>query len=260
MMLSVNPTWQYQFGGDRLWVRPRGDGATVAAVRPADPSQTDWVETFEAFDGSGSVGVTEIVGTPALHPGDTLMELRDLFDVVEPAAYARAQRAFQLLHWRRTHRFCGACGMQLVRKTTGECAMCCPACRLDWFPRLNPVVITRITRGDRILLARRARGVLPFYSVIAGFVEAGETLEHAVAREIREEVGLEVRDIRYFGSQPWPFPNNLMIGFTAEHASGEIRVDVEEIGAAAWFTRDDLPPIPRPISISRWLIDDYLRA
>jgi NAD+ diphosphatase len=217
------------------------------------------VETFDAVDGRGRVGVSELTSEPVLGPGEALLGLRELHDAVDPAEYACAQRAFQLLHWRRTHRFCGACGGPLVRKT-GECAMTCPACRRDWFPRLNPVVITRITRGDRILLARKTNGTLPFYSVIAGFVEAGETLEAAVAREIREEVGLTVRNIRYFASQPWPFPNNLMIGFTAENDAGEIHVDGEEIGEAAWFTRDALPPIPRPFSISRWLIDDFLRA
>ena len=136
--------------------------------------------------------------------------------------------------------------------------MACATCHDVFFPRTNPVVITRVTRGREILLARRAHGVTAFYSVIAGFVEAAETLEHAVAREIAEEVGLRVRNIHYFGSQPWPYPNNLMCAFTAEYDSGEICVDGHEIGTADWFTPENLPPIPSPVSISRWLIDAWL--
>ena len=245
----------YAFLGDQLRMPPdpRAPEAFAACAGDAPP-----LETFTSFVDGARVGVVELAG-PSPAPGDlSLMGLRDCFDCVTPQRYADLQRAFQLLHWRRTHRFCGACGRPLTRKPA-ETAMTCAACGLDGFPRVNPVVITRVTRGGRILLARRARGVLPFFSVIAGFVEAGETLEHAVAREIREEVGLEVANIRYFASQPWPFPNNLMIGFTAEYASGEIRVDGEEIGEAGWFDRGRLPPIPHPISISRWLIDDFLR-
>ena len=190
--------------------------------------------------------------------GVDVIPLRALFDLVSSADYALASRAFELLHWRRTHRFCGRCGQALTRHAT-ERAMVCAACHNDpVYPRTNPVVITRVTRGHEILLARRAQGVTAFYSVIAGFVEAAETLEHAVAREIAEEVGLRVRNLRYFGSQPWPYPNNLMIAFTAEYDSGEICVDGKEIGTAGWFTPENLPPIPSPISISRRLIDAWL--
>ena len=246
----------YSFHETRLWVCSRSDGA----LQPAVCDACRIVESFASCDGRQRVGAAELpLLPPPLPAGESLLSLRDLYDRVSPTEFADAQRAFQLLYWRRTHRFCGACGGALARKSP-ECAMTCPTCGLDFFPRLNPVVIVRITRGDRILLARRARGTLPFYSVIAGFVEAGETLEQAVAREIQEEVGLTVNNIRYFASQPWPFPNNLMIGFTAEYAGGEIHVDGEEIGEADWFSRDALPPIPSRISISRWMIDDFLAA
>ena len=246
----------YAFLGDKLRMPPdpRAPGAFACCDGGAQP-----IETFASFVDGAHVGVFDLAGAAPVPGGLPLMGLRDCFDCVTPQRYADIQRAFQLMHWRRTHRFCGACGRPLERKPI-ECAMTCTVCRLDVFPRVNPVVITRITRGDRILLARRARGVLRFFSVIAGFVEAGETLEQAVSREIREEVGIEVAGMRYFASQPWPFPNNLMIGFTAEHASGDIRVDGEEIGEAGWFDRGGLPPIPHPISISRWMIDDYLRS
>lgn len=245
----------FVFSGPDLWVRLAGDGA---ATPVAAPPGADWPEEcFVTPSGERGRALDAPEGPPAGH-GLAGVGLRDLFDRVAPATYAAAQQAFQLLHWRRTHRYCGACGATLRRKTNGECAMHCGDCRMDFFPRLNPVVITRVTRGDEILLARRQTMPGSFFSVIAGFVEAGETLEQTVAREIREEVGIEVRDIRYFASQPWPFPNNLMIAFTAAHAGGEVRPDGEEIGEAAWFRRAGLPPIPHPISISRRLIDDFV--
>jgi len=138
--------------------------------------------------------------------------------------------------------------------------MICPACSHIVYPRINPVVITLISRDDRILLAHKAGGVLPFWSLVAGFVEAHETLEQAVAREIAEEVGLRVTNIRYASSQPWPFPNNLMFGFTAEYESGEITPDGVEIAEAGWFGRDDLPPIPSRVSIARRMIDAFFAS
>jgi NAD+ diphosphatase len=119
------------------------------------------------------------------------------------------------------------------------------------------VVITLVSRGDRILLAHKAGDAIPFWSIIAGFVEANESLEAAVAREISEEVGIRVRNIRYARSQPWPFPNNLMMGFTAEYAEGDLVPDGAEIAEAGWFTRDNLPPIPSRVSIARRLIDAF---
>ena len=119
-------------------------------------------------------------------------------------------------------------------------------------------MITLISDGDRMLLARSPHFAPGVYSTIAGFVEPGESLEETVVREIREEVGVEVRNVRYFGSQPWPFPNSLMIGFTAEYVSGEIRFDGVEIEDARWFTAEDLPRLPAPLSIARRLIDDFL--
>jgi NAD+ diphosphatase len=137
----------------------------------------------------------------------------------------------------------------------GERARTCPACGLAAYPRLSPAVITVVERGPEILLAQGINFPEPFYSTLAGFVEPGESLEEAVEREIREEVGIEVRDVTYFGSQPWPFPNSLMIGFTATYGRGEIEIDPTELVDAAWFRKDALPHIPPPLSISRRLID-----
>ena len=137
--------------------------------------------------------------------------------------------------------------------------MRCPVDGNTAYPRLSPAVIVLIERDDgRALLGRSGRWDTPMYSTLAGFVEPGESLEETVHREIREEVGVEVTDIRYFSSQPWPFPNSLMLGFTAQWASGEIKVDGVEIADAQWFTHDELPMIPPKLSIARRLIDDWV--
>ena len=172
-----------------------------------------------------------------------------------------AGRAVQLVEWARTHRFCGRCGEPTVAQEH-ERAMRCPSCGLLAFPRLAPAMITLVTRGEgadeEALLARGVQFRAPMYSCLAGFVEPGESLEQAVVREVREEVGVEVGDVRYWGSQPWPFPHSLMIGFTARWTAGEIEIDPSEILDAQWYRRDALPPIPPGISIARKLIDAWL--
>lgn len=186
----------------------------------------------------------------------------DLFRLratVDEVTWAVAGRAVQLVEWARTHRFCGRCGTPTEAQAK-ERARRCPACGLLAFPRLAPAVIALVERDDgRALLARNARFPMPMWSCLAGFVEPGETLEAAVRREIKEEAGIDVGDVEYWGNQPWPFPHSLMIGFRARYAGGEIECDGEEIAEAAWFAPDDLPPIPPDLSIARWLIDDWLQ-
>ncbi len=177
---------------------------------------------------------------------------------LDTGTWALAGRAVQIVEWHRTHQFCGRCG-ERTELAQGERARKCPSCGLLNFPRLAPAIITLIERGEEALLARGRNFGNPMYSTLAGFVEPGESIEEAVHREVREEVGVEVTNLRYFGSQPWPFPHSLMIGFHADWAAGEIAIDGNEIADAKWFHADDLPNIPGRISISRWLIDDWLR-
>ena len=188
-------------------------------------------------------------------------DLRGLAGPVRTPARRRfsiAGRAVQILLWDQTHRFCGRCGQPTVN-APAERAKLCPQCGLLSFPRLSPAVIMLIQRGDEFLLARNKTFAGGFFSVLAGFVEPGESLEETVAREVKEEVGLDVVDIRYFGSQPWPFPHSLMIGFTATYASGEIRLQEDEIAEAAWYSRrGELPHLPGKLSIARRLIDWFL--
>jgi NAD+ diphosphatase len=189
--------------------------------------------------------------------GMAFRSLRELYGRIDDELWTLAGRAAQLVEWDRTHIHCGRCGTP-TEHAPGERARRCPVCGLSAFPRLSPAVIMRVTRGDEILLARARRFPGGMYSVLAGFVEPGETLEQCVAREVAEEVGIEVTDIAYFASQPWPFPHSLMIGFTATWVSGDLRLEEAEIADAQWFTRDNLPELPGRLSIARRLIDDWL--
>ncbi len=180
--------------------------------------------------------------------------LRSLFLRIPDPLLALAGRAFQIVEWDRTHRFCGRCGTP-TRTKADERAKECPKCGYVAYPRVSPAMMALVTRGREILLARSHRFVNGVYSALAGFVEPGETIEDCVRREVREEVGLEIDDITYFASQSWAFPHSLMIAYTAEYAGGDIRLEDDEIADAQWFTLDALPPLPPNVSISRRLID-----
>ncbi len=193
------------------------------------------------------------VGTPA-PKGFRFEGLRSLFDGISYAFFAVAARALEVVEWDLFHRFCGRCGTATILRA-GERARECPACGSLSYPRISPAVIVAVVRDRRILLARAARFPPALRSVLAGYVEPGETLEECVHREVREETGIEVDNLRYFASQPWPFPHSLMVAFTAEHAGGEISVDGVEIKDADWYRADALPRIPGPMTVARRLID-----
>jgi NAD+ diphosphatase len=224
------------------------DGAPCWAVGIAE-RDGDGADAAVAGDGPEGHGADGGLWVPLMALGATL----------SPAEWTAAGRAVQLVEWARTSRYCGRCGTP-TEMAPGERAVRCPNCGLLAYPRLAPAVIVLIRRGDEVLLARNGRFGRRMFSTVAGFVEPGETLEDAVRREVLEEVGVELGDVRYVGSQPWPFPHSLMLGFDADWASGDIRVDGEEIVEAAWFGRDSLPPIPPPLSIARRLIDRWYDA
>ncbi len=190
--------------------------------------------------------------------GFELLPLRSLFDRLPDEFVAIAGRALQVLHFERTHRYCGACATPTETSDEGR-ARRCPACAESYYPRLAPAMMVLLTRegpsGRELLLATGARGRAPFYSALAGFVEPSESLEDCVRREVDEEVGLRVRNLRYFGSGCWPFPHSLMVAFLAEYAGGEIRCQQGEILDARWFPIDALPALPHRLSIARRLID-----
>ncbi len=254
------PARWFAFRGTDLLVSASGDAVSV----PLAPG----LETVGlAAASSHYLGLAD--GTPcraaqlptgtAAPAGWSFEGIRSLFGRLSDSFFSVAARALEVLEWDRSHRYCGACGTATVLKP-GERARECPSCRSLSYPRISPAVIVAVSRGDRLLLARARRFPPGFYSVLAGYVEPGETLEECVHREIREEAGIEVTNLRYFGSQPWPFPHSLMVAFTAEHAAGEIRVDPTELVDASWYPLDALPHIPDPITIARRLIDGWIAS
>jgi NAD+ diphosphatase len=206
--------------------------------------QTCWISTASVHDLSGT--------------GLALRKLRSLFGVMDEGLLSVAGRAFQISNWARTHQFCGACGTPTVH-LGGERCVKCPACGFMAYPRISPAMMVLIKHGNSILLARHKASPAPFFTALAGFVEAGESVEEAIHREVFEEVGLKVRDLAYFASQPWPFPHSLMIAYTAEFESGDIKIDEAEIAEARWFGPGDvLPKIPFGVSIASDLIRAHL--
>lgn len=179
--------------------------------------------------------------------------LRELFAQLPAEEVMRISRAKALLEWRLNTRFCSRCGTPLIDDEK-LMARDCPNCHMQIFPRIDPCIILRIEKDGKILLARHVQRNQNIYACIAGFVEAGETLEQAVIREIKEETGLTVKNIKYFGSQSWPFPSQLMMGFTAEYESGEIKLQAEELSDAQWFDPANCPASPQPGSIAYRLI------
>ncbi len=216
-------------------------------------SRIHYLGTFDGYP-CYSAEVDEHAANPE---GVVFQELRPLLGLMGEEIFSIAARAFQILHWDRTHQFCGRCGSHTELKEE-ERARVCARCGLVAYPAMSPAVIVAVIKGSEILLARSHRFHGGFYSVLAGFVECGETLEQCVRREVREEVGIDVGNIRYFASQPWPFPNTLMAAFTADYAGGLLAADNVEIADARWFTAGNLPATPLKGSIARRLIDCFV--
>ena len=201
----------------------------------------------------------ELESEDAVPSGHYLADLRRMLGELDDGLFAMAGRASQLITWYGNHRYCSRCGTAAAAAARDR-AMICPACGYAQYPRITPCVIALVTAGDHALLARSARARVPMFSCLAGFMEPGESAEQAVVREVREETAVQVRNLRYHGSQPWPFPHALMLGFFAEHAGGEICVDRDEILEADWWHYRELPLIPPGGSIARELIDSWVGA
>lgn len=213
---------------------------------------------FAMSPAGASVG-TDIVDERSLRAAGLFSEsLRVLYPRLSREITFLAGRAYHILRWDMHSRYCGTCSTEMSH-TKRERGKVCPNCGNKNYPRVVPAVITAITKGDKILLARNARRGLPHYSLIAGFVEPGETLEECVHRETMEEVGLRIKNLRYFASQPWPFPDALMVGFFAEYAGGKITPEPEEIADAAWYAPNELPTLPGPLSLARRMIDYHVK-
>jgi NAD+ diphosphatase len=231
---------------------PRGDEDALFGLRPSGPPLF-----LGTLRGLPCVAFDLDEATP-LPDGLRAMGLRALFTELDAEIYAVAGYAFQIVYWQRACAFCAFCGGR-GEPVAGEWSKRCEACGHIAYPRVSPCVIVLVHDGDRVLLTHKP-GWGPVYSVIAGFVEPGESLEECLEREVLEEVGAEVDEIRYFGSQPWPFPHQLMVGFFARYRGGELRLDTTELDAAAWFDVNNLPTLPGNLSIARQLLDTWIAS
>lgn len=250
--------WWWVFRESTLLVQETETGATLPHIADitdlgVTPLRTQYLGTL----GGDHCFAAEVDHDTEPPEGMRFEGLRALYGRLPDDLFYLAGRAVQIIAWDRTHQFCGQCGTRTVYHHVDR-ATECPHCGLVNYPRIAPAVIVAVERGDELLMARNPNFPAAFFSVLAGFVEAGESLEETVRREIREEVSIEVAEIRYFGSQSWPFPNSLMIGFTATYASGEIRIDPREVAEASWFRYDALPRVPPRLSIARRLIDAFV--
>lgn len=247
-------TLAFAFSGTKLVARGDAGAATIATLADLDAAGLAGERHFLG-DLAGVPCVAVALGDEiSAPPGFIAAGLRTYFTRLPDALLALAARAFQVADFDRSHRYCGRCATP-TRSRPDERARECPSCGLVAYPRVSPAMMTLVTRGREVLLARSERFAPGMYSALAGFVEPGETIEDCIRREVREEVGMEVRDPAYFASQSWAFPHSLMIAYTAEYAGGEIRLEDPEITDARWFALDALPTLPSPVSIARRLID-----
>ena len=243
----------YLFYRNQLLLQERPEGLAIpAGAEP--PVAVDRTFTVD-YQGAGTSQAAHLAA-PVELSGYRMMGLRASWDLLPQAAYDEAGKAFQLLYWDTHSRYCPVCGTP-TEQTTPICKRC-PRCGHELYPPIAPAIIVLIRKGEEILLvhARNFRG--NFHGLVAGFIEVGETLEECVRREVREETGLEIKELRYFASQPWPYPSGLMIGFTATYAGGSLKLQAEELSTGAFFSKDNLPEIPRKLSLARKLIDAWL--
>ena len=243
----------YLFYRDQLLLQERPEGLAIpAGAEP--PVAIDRAFTVD-YQGAGTAQAAHLAA-PVELSGYRMMGLRASWDLLPQAAYDEAGKAFQLLYWDTHSRYCPVCGTP-TEQTTPICKRC-PRCGHELYPPIAPAIIVLIRKGEEVLLvhARNFRG--NFHGLVAGFIEVGETLEECVRREVCEETGLEIKELRYFASQPWPYPSGLMIGFTATYAGGSLKLQTEELSTGAFFSKDNLPEIPRKLSLARKLIDAWL--
>ena len=255
-----DPAYWFVFCSNKLLVLVEKDKATIPYFKSLSelnitPVRIQYLGTLEGSPCYSAEATTET----AVPEGMEFKELRSLYGVLDEDIFLLAGKAIQIVSWDQTNQFCGRCGTSM-ETLEGERAKICPACGLINYPRISPAAITAVIKGNKILLTHNAAFKGNIHSLIAGFVEPGETIEECVHREIFEEVGLKVKNLKYFGSQPWPFPNSLMVGFTAEYESGEISVDGQEITEAGWYEAGNLPDLPGKMSIARKIIDRFVKT
>lgn len=237
--------------------RPDGTyGIPLSEEAPVEVKPWTTIHTITPF-ADGTAVRTFAIDSPIVgHPRYEMCGLRASYAKLSSDLYQKAGKCQEILYWDQNTKYCGVCGAPMKLHT--EISKRCTECGKEVWPQLATAIIVLIHRGEEVLLvhARNFRG--DFYGLVAGFVETGESLEEAVVREVREETSLEISNLRYFGSQPWPYPCGLMVGFHADYASGDIHLQRSELSAGGWFRKDNLPHIPEKLSIARRLIDSWL--
>lgn len=253
-MQSSNKGHWFIFQGDYLLLYKQSyqlpDDALLSTIKP------NFIRCFQVSHFHHlPCFAAEIEPTVVIPDDIQLIHLKKAFSLISPDWYAAVVKAYSVLNWDRNHQFCSRCGQATIHESS-LFERVCPACTLAFYPRISPSVIVLISKDDQILMARSPHFPPGAYGLIAGFVEVGECLEDAVHREVAEEVGIKIKNLCYFGSQPWPFPDSLMMAFMADHASGDIIIDANEIEAADWYRFDALPGRPSTaLSIASKLID-----
>jgi NAD+ diphosphatase len=253
--VDESPAWFFLFQGSKIMARFNADGEFIP-VGHDEP-------LLESLRHDAKHYMGDMAGTHCFAvdvsdvPGEDFVDLRSLFGRIDNLMFSLVARGIQIVDWYQGHQYCGRCGGPNESHGSDR-ALVCRDCGIHAYPRISPSIIVLIHKGDQVLLARNHRFPEGMYSTLAGFVEPGESIEGTLRREVFEEVGVNVHELEYLGSQSWPFPNSLMLGFHAEYHSGEIVLQEEEIADARWFNVSDLPDIPGNMAISRWLIDTYL--
>ncbi|MBZ9635425.1 NAD(+) diphosphatase [Clostridium sp. FP1] len=256
---KTNKDIYFLFYNDELLVKSENDKAVIPAICDLENLELINTQYLGSIDGQNCF--CGELNSDTVIPSDMYFsKLKALTHQLSKDMFWIGGRAIQIVNWNNDHKYCGRCGT-LAQSVDGERAKKCPKCGLVNYPRISPAIIVAVVRDGKLLLAHNNQSAKELYSVVAGFVEVGETFEECVVREVQEETGITVKNIKYFGNQPWPFPNSLMIGFTAEYASGEIQVDGKEIGDANWYSSTEMPLTPDSISIAKklisWFTENY---
>jgi len=250
--------WFIFHEGDIVLERLSGGSCSVPKGEqpPIATTEQTHILNVSPMDNGDEVKAFMTETLPADHARYEMCSLRNSFYRLPSNLYLKAGKCQELLYWDRSTRFCGVCGAPMAMNT--DISKRCTSCGKEAWPALATAVIVLIHKGNEVLLvhARNFKG--NFHGLVAGFVETGETLEEAVRREVMEETGISIKNLRYFGSQPWPYPSGLMVGFNADYAGGDIRLQQEELSAGAWFSKNNLPQLPERMSIARMMLDDWL--
>lgn len=257
-MVQTAQSWWFVFHNDELLLEKKGNGTFAIPYGEMPPIAIEEKTTVH--------NITTLEGRicKAFSVSETLEEteqyipvgLRASYECLPLTHYQAAGKAHEILHWDNNSKFCSACGTPMVQKE--DIMKRCPNCGREVYPAISTAILALVRKGESILLVHAHNFKGRFNSLVAGFLETGETLEECVAREVKEETGLDIKNITYFSNQPWPFPSGLMVGFIADYAGGVIKLQDEELSSGDFYTRDNLPELPRKLSLARKMIDWWL--